>query len=202
MQAPTLLCPAADAERSTSAPSCCQGGGPRHARLRLRVAAVPLRALDSGRCVALGKVSAPEECRSLSHQRNAGYGGRASPCPFSHLCSADTDTVHVNRCACPSYPVSEGMRRHIVGVQYLRNAYVTSPPIIAVIRPCIALSTYTCFALCAYSAIHVYVLSCIGIAVVIPNLAKQRDDGPLPRPEFLIGSLPKGIDFGFLQAEL
>jgi hypothetical protein len=28
-------------------------------------------ALDSGRCVAPGEVSAPEECRSLSHQRNA-----------------------------------------------------------------------------------------------------------------------------------
>jgi len=52
-QAPTLLRPAADEERSTSAPFCCQGGGPRHARLRLRVAPVPLRALDSGRCVAL-----------------------------------------------------------------------------------------------------------------------------------------------------
>ena len=63
---------AADEERSHSAPSCCQGVGPRHARLRLCVAAVPLRALDSGRCVALWEVSAPEECRSLSHQRNAG----------------------------------------------------------------------------------------------------------------------------------
>jgi hypothetical protein len=52
-QAPTRLRPAADEEHSTSAPSCCQGDGPRHARLRLRVAAVPLRALDSGRCGAL-----------------------------------------------------------------------------------------------------------------------------------------------------
>ena len=73
MQAPTLLRPAADEERSNSAPFFCQGVGPRHARLRLRVAAVPLRALDSGRCVALWEVSAPEECRSLSHQRNAGF---------------------------------------------------------------------------------------------------------------------------------
>jgi hypothetical protein len=73
MQAPTLLRPAADEERSNSAPFCCQGGGPRHARLRLRVAPVPLRALDSGRCVAAWEVSAPEECRSLSHQRNAGF---------------------------------------------------------------------------------------------------------------------------------
>ena len=70
-KAPTLLRPAADEERSHSAPSCYQGVGPRHARLRLRVAAVPLRALDSGRCVAPWEVSAPEECRSLSHQRNA-----------------------------------------------------------------------------------------------------------------------------------
>ena len=31
-----------------------------------------LRALDSGRGVAAWEVSAPEECRSLSHQRNAG----------------------------------------------------------------------------------------------------------------------------------
>ena len=36
------------------------------------MAPVPLRALDSGRCVAPWEVSAPEECRSLSHQRNAG----------------------------------------------------------------------------------------------------------------------------------
>src|SRR5262249_32627466 len=73
---------AADAERSTSAPSCCQGGGPHHARLRLRVAAVPLRTLDSGRCVAAREVSATEECRSLSHQRNAGGdGGRVPSCP-------------------------------------------------------------------------------------------------------------------------
>ena len=68
----TPLRSTADEERSNSAPFFCQGVGPRHARLRLRVAPVPLGALD-GRCVAPLGVSAPEECRSLSHQRNAGF---------------------------------------------------------------------------------------------------------------------------------
>ena len=75
---------AADEERSTSAPFCCQGVGPRHARLRLRGTPVPLRALDSGRCVAAWAVSAPEECRSLSHQRNAGVWRTATPLPSRH----------------------------------------------------------------------------------------------------------------------
>ena len=75
---------AADEERSTSAPFCCQRVGPRHARLRLRVTPVPLRALDSGRCVAAWAVSAPEKCRSLSHQRNAGVWRKATPLPYRH----------------------------------------------------------------------------------------------------------------------
>jgi hypothetical protein len=53
-----------------------------------------------------------------------------------------------------------------------------------------------------YTCIHAFIYSCIGILIIFPNLAKQRHNGPLPRPEFLVGSLPKGIDFGFRQAEL
>ncbi len=87
---PTPVRPAADDERSNSAPFCCQGVGPRHARLRLRVAPVPLRALDSGRCVAPWEVSAPEECRSLSHQRNAGRSGGDRHHGTVRLCSTPT----------------------------------------------------------------------------------------------------------------
>src|SRR5262245_51372049 len=52
------------------------------------------------------------------------------------------------------------------------------------------------------SAMQLCMLSCMRIAIIIPYLAKQRYDSPLPRAEFLISSLPKGIDFGFLQTEL
>jgi hypothetical protein len=90
----------------------------------------------------------------------------------------------------------------MVDAQHLRNSYETSPPSPRFIYACIALYNYTFLALYMHSAMKAYMLSCTGIAIAIPYLAKQRDDGPLPRPEFLIGSLPKGIDFGFLQAEL
>ncbi len=77
---PTYCRPAADKKRSNSAPSCCQWGGPHHARLRLRVAPVPLRALDSDRCVAACEVSAPEECRSFVSPEECGVAkGGARP---------------------------------------------------------------------------------------------------------------------------
>lgn len=71
---PSPIHPAADEERSNSAPFCCQGGGPRPARPRLRVAPVPLRALDSGplrrslKGVGSGGMSvfvSPEECGDM-----------------------------------------------------------------------------------------------------------------------------------------
>ena len=83
-----------------------------------------------------------------------------------------------------------------------RDAYVISLPSSRVVHTCIALYMKRAMHVFMYSAIHEYMLSYIGIAILLPYLAKQRDDSPLPRPEFLIGSLPKGIDFGFLQAEL
>src|SRR5262245_24993428 len=76
--------------------------------------------------------------------------------------------------------------------------YVSSLPSSRVVHTCIALCTKRAMHEYMYSAMHEYMLSYVGIAILLPYLAKQRDDGPLPRPEFLIGSLPKGIDFGFL----
>jgi hypothetical protein len=79
-----------------------------------------------------------------------------------------------------------------------RNAYEISLSSSRVVHICIALCMKRAIHVFIHSAIHESMLSYIGIAIVLPYLAKQRDDGPLPRPEFLIGSLPKGIDFGFL----